>query len=99
MDARLDELIQIGNIIQRAPTGFVEPRTDALASPGSQGPGWNSRIRGSCLCTQEASLIASYVDHRHGWPPIALFLGPSWNSVKTMAESFAIVVWGNREPI
>jgi hypothetical protein len=99
MDARLDELIQIGNIIQRAPTGFVELRTDALTSPGSQGPGWNSRVRGSSLCAQEASLLVSYVDHRHGWPPIALLLGPSWNSVKAIAEHFETSGWRNPAPV
>jgi hypothetical protein len=54
MDARLDELIQIGNIIQRAPTGFVELRTDTLTAPGPQRTGRNAGIGRGRLCAQES---------------------------------------------
>src|ERR1700677_1977271 len=81
-DARSDELIQIGYIIQRASTGFVEFRSSSLGSPNSQRTGWNARIFCCRLCPQEAFVFVSD-SHCHGWPPFALLVEQTRNSVKT----------------
>jgi len=86
-DARSDEIIQIG-IMQPASAGFVEFRSSPSGSPNSQHTGWNARRFGCRLCVQEA--VAFVSDYRcHGWPPFAVRVGQTRNSVRTCIRATA----------